>query len=72
MSLLSTYICDQCGKQKETSNHWWIAIISNSKIAFFPWITGFAVDSKATHLCGEGCAAKLMSQWMETTSKATT
>lgn len=71
MSSMSTYLCDVCGKQKESSNHWWIAYVDGG-FGLWSWDKGFPDKSSAIHLCGEGCAVKMMSEWMETTSKTTT
>lgn len=71
MSHQPAFHCDVCGKKKEASNHWWIAF-QVTGFGIWPWDSDLARHENATHLCGEGCAAKLMSKWMETTSKATT
>jgi hypothetical protein len=69
MSYQPTMSCDVCGKHKEVSNHWWV-VFQVSGLELWPWREDLAQHSEAKHLCGEGCAAKLMSKWMETTSKA--
>jgi hypothetical protein len=68
MSYQPTVNCDACGKQKEASNHWWIAIVGGG-FSIWSWDEDLSRQPTTKHLCGEGCVAKLMSKWMETTSK---
>ena len=64
------YLCDICGVRKEESNHWLLAYIYPTAVSFTGWqiesIEG-GVDEK--HLCGIGCANKLLSQTVESWSK---
>jgi hypothetical protein len=51
-----------CGIQKKTSNHWILAICSSHDVRFMPWDWNLAMDENVTVLCGERCAAALLSR----------
>jgi hypothetical protein len=51
-----------CGVQKKTSNHWILAITSSHDVRFMPWDYNLAMDENVTVLCGERCAAALLSR----------
>ena len=59
-----------CGVQKKTSNHWILAIVNPGSIKFVPWDAKLAMREDVIVLCGERCAAKLLSQslgdWKQT------
>jgi hypothetical protein len=58
---IQAYQCDECGVQKKESNHWVLAFVSTvGGLNFWPWSD--ISDSRAIHLCGEGCAAKVLSK----------
>lgn len=51
-----------CGVQKKTSNHWILAITSAQDVKFMPWDAKLALEDNVTVLCGERCAAALLSR----------
>lgn len=51
-----------CGIQKKTSNHWILATRSSNGIKFVPWDWNLAMNDNVIILCGEGCAAALLSR----------
>ena len=51
-----------CGVQKKTSNHWILATVTPGSIRFVPWDTRLALQDDIVVLCGEGCAASLLSR----------
>jgi hypothetical protein len=51
-----------CGAQKKTSNHWILATPAPGSLKFAPWDTNLALQSDTVVLCGEGCAAALLSR----------
>ncbi len=51
-----------CGIQKKTSNHWILAIATPNGIRFSPWDWNLALSDNVIVLCGEGCAASLLSR----------
>ncbi len=59
MKALSTCVC---GIQKKTSNHWVLAKVSSRGISFMPWDINLAMSKDIVILCGEGCAAALLSR----------
>jgi len=68
-------ICDVCGRDKGETNHWIIAATipptpeapGEIGIGFAPMGTPVNdPDAKIEHLCGQGCATKRFSQWLET------
>jgi hypothetical protein len=62
--------CDVCGQPKGATNHWLIAITDPH-----PGTVGIAFgklgqevgdpDFKLEHLCGQACAHKRLSQWLD-------
>lgn len=58
---IASYKCDECGVQKQESNHWVICLHRNW-LEFWPWSEEMAIKSGFLHLCGEGCAAKVLSK----------
>ena len=51
-----------CGVQKKTSNHWILAITSAHDVKFMPWDANLALQDNVIVLCGERCAAALLSR----------
>ena len=51
-----------CGVQKKTSNHWVLAIVTRDSVRFLPWDSSLAMRDDVIVLCGEGCAAALLSR----------
>jgi hypothetical protein len=51
-----------CGVQKKTSNHWILAITSAHDVRFMPWDANLALEDNVIVLCGERCAAALLSR----------
>ncbi len=61
MALIETFTC-VCGIQKKTSNHWVLARFTPPALDFMPWDSNLARSSDVITLCGEGCAAALLSR----------
>lgn len=61
MAATPTFTC-VCGVQKKTSNHWILAICTSHDVRFLPWDWNLALDESVIVLCGEGCAAGLLSR----------
>jgi hypothetical protein len=59
-----------CGVQKKTANHWILALVEPGSVRFIPWDSALALRDDVIVLCGERCAAKLLSQslgdWKQT------
>lgn len=62
--------CDTCGRQKQETNHWIVSLVKPGYegIMFVPAdaveeprIEGWEYEDH----CGEGCATKRLSQWLE-------
>jgi hypothetical protein len=61
MAAISVYTC-VCGVQKKTSNHWVLAKVTSYGVTFMPWDAELARSRDITILCGEGCAASMLSR----------
>jgi hypothetical protein len=61
MAMTRLYTC-VCGMQKKTSNHWVLAKVTSRGITFMPWDSDLAMNRDIVILCGEGCAASLLSR----------
>ncbi|HTR22632.1 MAG TPA: hypothetical protein VMI10_01510 [Terriglobales bacterium] len=58
-----------CGVLKGVSDRWWVMWTSLGErqipvVHLAPWDERLAVQEGALHVCGEGCAQKLQSQFM--------
>ena len=58
-----------CGRLKGNTDHWWLMWTTSSSVgttvlSFSAWDESLARSEAALHLCGEQCAAKLLSQFM--------
>ncbi len=51
-----------CGVQKKTTNHWILAVTSAHDVKFTPWDANLALEDHVIVLCGERCAAALLSR----------
>jgi len=60
---VETYKCDQCGKQKQDSNHWFVLSENSQAFIVYPWDAKCADRADAKHLCSEGCSSKVLSRW---------
>ena len=61
MAMTTLFTC-LCGVQKKTSNHWVLAKVTSRGITFMPWDIDLAMSRDIVILCGEGCAAALLSR----------
>jgi len=61
MAVITTFTC-LCGIQKKVSNHWVLARVTPLGIGFMPWDGNLARSKDIIVLCGEGCAAALLSR----------
>jgi hypothetical protein len=61
MAVISIFTC-VCGTQKKTSNHWVLARATPFGVGFMPWDENIARNHDVAVLCGEGCAAALLSR----------
>jgi hypothetical protein len=69
-----TFNCDICGKQKGSTDHWWLAWIElysphpeapeRHLFKIYPWENMLAHDATAKHLCGQACLQKLVDRWL--------
>jgi hypothetical protein len=74
MAGIQTWQCDECGVKKEASNHWVIIMADERTFTMVPWRDDLASRGRPTHLCGAGCAAKVMSRvigsWQRASAEA--
>jgi hypothetical protein len=61
MAASTTFTC-VCGVQKRTTNHWILAKVTSNSVTFLPWDWDLALSDDVIILCGEGCAAALLSR----------
>lgn len=61
MAMTPVFTC-LCGIQKKSTNHWVLASLTPVGITFMPWDTKLAQSDDIIVLCGEGCAAALLSR----------
>lgn len=67
----STFRCDVCGKEREESNHWFLASEGGQRellvcgLTFLRWSDRGATLQGMLHLCGQRCAQRAQGRWME-------
>ena len=61
MASTATFTC-LCGVQKKASNHWILATQHGATIRFSAWDWDLALSDNVVILCGERCAAALLSR----------
>ena len=61
MAATTVFTC-VCGVQKRNTNHWILAKVNSTSIQFLPWDWDLARGDDVIVLCGEGCAAALLSR----------
>lgn len=69
-----TFNCDICGKQKGSTDHWWLAWVEpysphpeapeRHMFKIYPWENMMAHDTSAKHLCGQACLQMLVDRWL--------
>lgn len=64
-----------CGILKGSSDRWWLMWTSFAEfdrpvLYLCPWNEEFAAKEGTLHVCGEGCAQKLQSQFMDNVLQA--
>ncbi len=61
MAATTIFTC-VCGEQKKNTNHWILARVTSNSIQFLPWDWDVARGDDVVILCGEACAAALLSR----------
>ena len=68
MAYTEVFTCDVCGQQKQETNHWFMLFEHLDKLVITTWVTSDPTAHKKAanvkHVCGEGCAQKALSKWM--------
>lgn len=75
MAVAQKIICDVCETEKKQSNHWILYLRARgSTISFSPWSDELFRNEATGHLCGAGCASKLLSgdveRWQQEVTRA--
>ena len=70
MWLPNPIACDVCGSIKKDANHWYYAELrprddESFQIWHWDWPAEDRERKGIIHLCGQACATKKMSEWME-------
>lgn len=63
----NVYRCDVCGVAKQESNHWFLASQHGAHGPTWSISTWTEVDARqddVTHLCGQECAVKKLTEFM--------
>lgn len=78
MARFSGIRCDGCEVEKKESNHWALAKAvddgGSKSLCFWAWDDGIAATPGILHICGAGCANKVLSKvfhaWQEPVAEA--
>ena len=67
MPVVTKYICDGCGAEKGETNHWLVTWRNEVGISLVVWkkLNGQGSGFIQELHCGERCASKAISQWMQ-------
>jgi len=63
VKLPTPYVCDECGRQKTESNHWFIQLTGPDVFTLTTWEYTEPDTRGARHLCSESCSSKALSKW---------
>lgn len=66
VSWLMKFNCSVCGVEKKQTNNWWMASQEAGTFVIEPW--GQGCELAEFHLCGETCAMKTFSKYMQSHS----
>jgi hypothetical protein len=66
MAKIEKFICDQCGKEKQSVNHWLEMRILEGRLETSKGLGLIGDDVK--HICGHNCASILLARWMSSGS----
>src|SRR5215472_5645628 len=64
MKVRFPYTCDYCMSPKGETNHWWLHPTDGCQFILQSWDAELADRDGYEHICSESCAAKALSQWM--------
>jgi len=68
MTLKNTYACSECGAERRQANHWFVYRRSELGLDFHKWEwmarENMLEDQDLGHLCGQGCAHKVLDKFM--------
>jgi hypothetical protein len=68
MPIITKTICDGCGAEQMSENHWWLIKSTGSgnwlKITPLANISPEDIEPDDMLFCGEACAMKKVSEWM--------
>ena len=59
--------CDICGRDKQQTNHWFVAYEHGAELRISGWNSQARLRAKAKHLCGQTCLHKLVDDFMART-----
>lgn len=60
----SVYVCDVCGREKQQTNHWWIAYTSGEGFHIDKWRDGLADNDECQTLCGQECVIQAVNKYL--------
>jgi len=68
MPIITKTICDGCGAEKKSENHWWRIVPSGAELRVMPLERTIVFSERLADdgyvLCGEFCVTKKVSEWM--------
>jgi hypothetical protein len=73
MRVPNLYKCDNCGKMRDETNHWWLVRFDppDSKVLeippvfrLSPWNDQLAAELYKGHVCSQDCVVKQLSKFM--------
>jgi hypothetical protein len=59
--------CDICGRDKQQTNHWFVAYEHGAELRIGGWSSQPRLRTNAKHLCGQTCLHKLVDDFMART-----
>ncbi|HEX3156764.1 MAG TPA: hypothetical protein VHV32_19200 [Candidatus Angelobacter sp.] len=66
MAVTEQFSCDTCGKLKQTTNHWFLAVWDGAAITVRHWTSVQESNRHGfKHYCGQECVIKAVNEWMQ-------
>jgi len=62
MAASTVYVCDGCGVQKGTANHWYMLLLERRSMTLMKWECNPVAVPAALHYCGEACLLRKISE----------
>lgn len=71
MTIKTVFVCSECGTERQQANHWFVYIRTADGLEIHRWdwpdrekLESALDPTQLGHLCGHGCAHKLLDRFL--------